>query len=299
MSLHDTAEIVIALVGGIGSDYLNSVTTLKTNDLLAQQVYDNLFVVPSVPTPDVKATALNNKVILNWGFNATAVGKVENTDIQGYTFEGYDVYQLPSASSSVEDGVLLATYDKVDGVTQIFDTVYGGQFNQINIPVLVEKGSDNGITRYMNLDTDQFTHLPFRNGQAYYFAVTAYAYNPAPAYPFHTVKSAVQIKTVIPQTPNPGIRYNGVSGDTLTVQHTQGTSDGEVVPIVIDPTEVNGASYKVTFNADLTWNLISGSDTVFSHQTNQSGDNNYTIMNGLLTKVMVVWTLALISLAVM
>lgn len=289
MSLHDTAEIVIALVGGIGSDYLNSVTTLKTNDLLAQQVYDNLFVVPSIPTPNVQTTALDNKIILNWGFDPAAVAKVENTDIQGYSFQGYDVYQLPSSSSTLEDGVLLERYDKVDGITQIFDTVYGGQFNEINIPVLVEKGSDNGITRNMTLTTDQLTHLPFRNGQEYYFAVVAYAYNPAPAYPFHTVKSPVQIKTVIPQMPNPGIRYNGISGDTLATVHTSTSgalSNGFVYPVVVDPTKVTGDHYIVTFDS-AGWNLTDSTKNkvLLTGQTNQLGDGNYLIIDGIQTKV--------------
>jgi hypothetical protein len=289
LNLHDTTEIVVALVGGLGSDYLNSITVLKQNDLLAQQVYNNLFVVPSVPAPNVQTTALDGKVILNWGFDPTSVNKIESTDIQDYSFEGYDVYQLPSATSSLEDGVLLKTFDKVDGITQIFDTTTAGANNEINIPVLVENGSDNGITRTMTLTTDQFTHLPFRNGQEYYFAVTAYAFNPAPAYPFHTVKSAVQIKIVIPQQPNPGVRYNGVAGDTLAVIHSATTvkSDGSVVPIVIDPTKTNGDKYKVTFNSDGSWNLIYSvkNTTLLSNQTNQSGDGNYLILDGIQTKV--------------
>ena len=39
----------------------------------------------------------------------------------GFEFEGYNVYQLPSASSPLSEGVKVATFDKINAVQNILD----------------------------------------------------------------------------------------------------------------------------------------------------------------------------------
>ncbi len=284
MNLGDTAQVVLALVGGLGTDNLNSVAKLKSNDNTAQIVFDQLFKLPSIDPPDVKVTELHNHIILNWGENQDRVNKVENFSDQGYTFEGYEIFQLPSPSASIDkEGILLATFDVINGITTVYDTVQ--DVNGTYIPKLVVDGKDKGIQRYLSITEDAVNKTSLKDGQSYYFAVVAYAVNPQPLLPFHALKSAVNVLEVVPQSPKPGVRYAAVYGDTLKVTRTAGTSDGSVVAIVVDPAALAGMSYEVSFDTvgiDVFWKVTrSDGKVVLDHQTNQNGDASAPIADGI------------------
>lgn len=287
MNLGDTAEVVLALVGGLGIDNLTSITNMKTNDATAQTVFDILFKLPSIPPPVVQVAQLDEEIVLNWGSDQSSINQIENFSGLGYTFEGYEVYQLPTASSTIENGVLLGVFDLVDGVTAIYDTV--NDANGTKIPVLSVDGKDAGVQRFLTITTDKIKNVALRNGQEYYFAVVPYGYNPSPLLPFHALRSAVVIHTAIPQMPVPGTIYNGVVGDTLAVTHTGG-SDGNTIPIIIDPTKLTGDTYEVNFDTSggqTTWSIVDNTKntTLASGITNQSGDQSYPIVDGIMVKV--------------
>ena len=287
LSIGDTAQVVVALVGGLGTTNINAVAEVKKNDNTAQIVFDQLFKLPSIKPPVVKLTNLHNSVVLNWGVDPESINKIESFSSQGYNFEGYEVYQLPSASASLKDGKLIGIYDINDGVTAIYDTV--ADQNGILKPVLTVSGKDNGITRFQNITTDQFTKQELKDGQSYYFAVVSYAYNPAPLLPFHALMSSVNIIQAVPQEQT-GIRTTAAVGDTVASKHKSGKSNGSVFALVVDPTATTGDTYKVTFdtlNGGYVWNLTDAtkSKVLLPNQTNQSGDNNYPIVDGILTKV--------------
>jgi hypothetical protein len=286
MNLGDTAEVVIALVGGLGTDHLNSVAQMKTNDETAQTVFDLLFKLPSLSPPNVQIAEMDKKIVLNWGWDLNSINEIETFSDQGYSFEGYEVYQLPSASSTIENGVLLGVFDLVDGITAIYDTTKDA--NGTNIPVLVVDGKDAGIQRYLTITTDKIKNVDLRNGQEYYFAVVPYAFNPFPLLPFHALRAPVVIHIAIPQQPV-GYVFNSEVGDTLTVTHT-GPSDGSAVAIVVDPTVVTGHTYNIVFDTSggaTSWGVkdVTTNTTKVSGLTNQSGDQNYPIIDGILVKV--------------
>lgn len=291
MNLGDTAQVVVALVYGLGTDNLSSVTAMKTNDLTAQIVFDQLFQLPNIAPPVVEIANLDKKISLNWGSDQVSINKIENFSQQGYSFEGYEVYQLPSASSSLEDGIPLATFDLVNGITYIYDTATDA--NGVEYPLLTANGTDAGIQRNLVITQDQFRHTELRNGQEYYFAVVSYGYNPAPLLPFHALRSPFVIIPTVPQTPAPGDRLTSSIGDTITTVRTSGAGDGSVVTLVVDPTRLTGHDYKVTFDNTTTpgtvyWNLVDVTlnTVVLANQTNQSGDNNYLIVDGIQVKVL-------------
>lgn len=287
LNLGDTAEVVIALVGGIGAtDNLSSVTAMKKNDETAQIVFDQLFQLPTLPPPDVNIAELDNKLILDWGSNSEVAATIENFSGQGYDFEGYDVYQLPSPSASLSEGFKLATFDLVNGITTIVDTI---EQNGVLLGVITETGQDKGIKRFLEVTRDPFrSNQPLRNGQEYYFAVVPYAFNPAPLLPFHALQSSVVIKVGVPQSPLAGVRYSSSSGDTLATPIHVGLSDGSVTAIVVDPTSTTGQEYKVTFANDGTWSVtnVTTGEVEASNQTNQSGDEAYPIVDGIMVKVL-------------
>ncbi|MGB8317839.1 MAG: T9SS type A sorting domain-containing protein, partial [Ignavibacteriaceae bacterium] len=150
---------------------------------------------------------------------------------------------------------------------------------------------DKGVQRFLTITKDALGgNKPLRNGQEYYFAVVPYAFNPAPLLPFHALQSAVNIKVAVPQQPF-GIQPNSAVGDTLQTVHTTGKSDGSVFGLVVEPTKTNGDSYKISFNADAegntTWSLTNTTtgDVPVSGISNQSGDNAYPIVDGVMVKV--------------
>ncbi len=256
MKLGDTVEVVVALVGGEGSNNISSVAVLKYNDSFAQFAFDRLFSIPQIQKVDAQAVASDNKIVLDWGENSTRINELENQDHAGYSFEGYNVYQLPTASSSLSDGYLVATYDKVDLVKVIFDNVFDPSTGfVVNKPVIF--GGDFGIKRSITITQDYLKGTPLRNGQYYYYAVTAYAYSDAPGVAFHALESQPTILSVIPHSADPGVISPEIGNvSSKLVQHI-GTADASVNVQVIDPSKVTGNQYQISFHNE-TYSL--GSD---------------------------------------
>jgi hypothetical protein len=287
MSLGDTAEIVVALIGAMGADNISSVQVLKYYDSYAQFAYDNLFVLPSPPpSPNVKVAQLDRQIVLNWGWDEKSVNSIENFNSAGFSFEGYNVYQLPSPNASLSEAVKIATYDLVNDVTVILDRTIDPKTGVLLL-VPVQTGSNSGIKRYIDLKTDYVRQRPLVNGQTYYYAVTAYAYNPDPTSPFRALESTPVVLAVTPQSPPPGTRYYGTVGDTLTVTRKSGKSDGQVVAILVDPSITTGHTYQVRFDNAGNWFVVDVNENkVKASSSNQSGDDAYPVVDGVLVKVM-------------
>ncbi len=289
----DTQEVVVALLGGSGSDVKSSISVLRFNDVSAQYAYDNLFELPKAPpAPKLQIGELDNQIVLNWGYDDAAVLATESDDSKGYKFEGYNVYQLPSATATINQGIRLATYDLVNEYTTIKDRVFDQASGQV-LERPVQLGKNSGLSRYLVLSQDILHSKPLVNGQPYYFAVTSYNYNPSPVVPVHSIENPLLILTAIPQSPKPGVRYSQGVGDTLAPIAHAGKSEGRVVPIVLDPTKLSGDTYRVTFATDTVtggpvWNVdnLRTSTRVLANQTNQTGDELYPILDGFQLKVM-------------
>jgi len=255
MAPGDTQEVVVAIVGGSGSTYLQSITQMKNNDALAQKLYNDLFAtIPKAPpSPEIVATPFENKIVLNWGGDAEAVARTEETrypdsDTTSYDFEGYNVWQLSFGLNPQKK--LIATYDKINGVTTIEQEVFINDFGSTEI-VPVQNGSDSGLKRFFVVQKDYITNLNLVPGNIYYFAVTAYNYNGTPQ--LITDKSlessivSVQVQT---QSVPAGKKISSSAGDLLTATHMSGGSDGSAEIVVVDPTSTNGHDYEIVFHVD-------------------------------------------------
>jgi hypothetical protein len=291
MSYGDTAQIVLALVGGLGENYLSSVSVMKYNDAFAQYAYDQLFNIPIMPKPSIQAKGLNDRIILQWGQPTDSlVNAIENTPHGPYQFEAYSVYQLPPGGTDITAGKRIATYDVVNNVQVLFDKVLDENTGLIYSKPIIFLDNTHGIQRYLSITEDQIFNKPLANGLSYTFAVTAIAYSDDPSLPGNILESSPSIVNITPQLAPPGTAYGAMAGDTLTVDHVSGISDGLVLPIVFDPSKTDGHDYKVTFdtlNGDYVWNLtdLTTSTVVLADQTNQSGDENYYSVNGVFMKV--------------
>jgi len=291
LALGETQEVVVALLGGIGSDRLRSVSQLKFNDQFVQDAYNNLFEVPKPPTaPKVRTAQLDGAILLDWGWDADAVAVTEGQDESGFLFEGYNVYQLPAAESTLSQGKKLATYDLENGVATILGIALDEQSGVI-LDVPLQIGGDFGIRRFSKLTQDAIGGGPLVNGQEYYFAVTAYNRNTAVGAAVTTLESSPQVQICVPQSPPPGKRYNAEAAQLIESEHVAGASDGIILATVVDPTQTTGDSYKVAFGAnddgETVWSLINTSTgkTLIANSTDQSGSANYIGAEGFEVSV--------------
>ena len=286
MAPGDTQDVVVAFVAGLGADRLSSVAVMKFNDRFAQNTFDALFQVPKPPkAPNVTVAALDGEVVLDWGSDLQRVSDDENTVANpgAYKFEGYNIYQLPSRSSTLADARRIVTYDLPSDPTVVLDQQFDQASGQI-LYVPVQFGTNSGIERYFNFKRDYIKDIDkIYNGQEYYLAVTCYSVASVPGFLPAALESTPVVLTVRPKVPF-GTIYGSMPGDTLSISHA-GTSDGTIRPIVVNPTASTGDTYEVHFDASgptVTWSLRNATKgtTLLTNQTNQTGDGNYSMVEG-------------------
>jgi len=292
LSVGDTQEVVVATIFALGSDRLSSVAVLRFFDRTAQSTFDNLFQVIRPPgAPVVQASGFENQILLNWATDAAAVAATESQAQGSFSFEGYNVYQLRTNSPDIGPGnaIKLATFDVVNEVT----TVLSEAFDQVSGVIIqrpVQIGTNSGIQRTFVVNRDAFRDRPLANDQDYFFAVTAYNATLDLAETNRAFESAPLVIAVRAQKPRPGVRYAANSGDVLDFEHTAGGSDGSIIPLVVDPSRLTGHTYQVTFKdveGQIVWDLtdVTAGIVLLADQTNQSGDNDYFIVDGVQVKV--------------
>ncbi len=289
----DTQEVVVAAIGGLGGDRLSSVKSMKGTDQIAQSIYDNLFrVIPKPPvSPKVKAIALENSIMLNWGYDKEAIDITEGEQTLNYEFEGYNVYQLPRASSSLAQGTKIATFDVINNITNIRGTVLDPNLGEIEKNI--QEGYDTGIKRFFNVDKNYLTSEKLNEGQTYYFAVTAYNQD-MDLIVDKALESSIIVYGVTVQEAMPGKSYDSDVLDVVEATHSVGGSDGQVLVQVIDPEIVTGNDYEISFvwNSDSTnklWNMKDlTKNSVVATNRPQSVSltmDDQLIIDGLLVKV--------------
>ena len=260
LAVGDTQDVVTAVIGGIGDSWLTSVTDVKNTDAVAQTLFDDLFQsVPSAPpAPVVVATPFEDQVLLDWS-GLTSVSATESSDISGYAFEGYNVYQLPSASSTADEAIRIGTFDITNGVQTITGNVFLPEYGT-TVEIPVQYGLDKGVKRQLLISQDYLNGGPLYPGSEYYYAVTAYNYNAEPPLiedkALETALTPIYVRL---QDAAFGTRYSASAGEGLEVTHT-GPGQGEVSATVTNPAALTGNTYRVSFVADTSYTHLSGDD---------------------------------------
>jgi hypothetical protein len=272
----DEQTLVFGIVTGFGADNIDSVRKMKSDDAVAQAAFDINFVVPSPPNaPRVTTTASNGSVLLEWGYNATDNNYLDSYNVIDpfcsetdcdYAFEGYKIYQY--ANPSDQDGVVIATYDVVNGVTKVVDSDGG------DLLIVTADGTDSGVAH-----SHVVTSLT--NYKNYEFGVQAYAYN-FDSYPkaYHGPISRVN---VIPQVTDKVIAPEAIAaaraGTALVGTGAEtNVGNGGASARVVNAAAVTGHAYKVEFFTAET--AGKRSDFIL---TNEPGDidNDATLRNKL------------------
>jgi len=231
LTLGDTQEVVIALVGGTGKDHLDAITSMRTNDDAAQNFYGFSFSQPdSLIPPDVTVSDFANSAILEWETDTATIRKTESYRSGGYQFYGYNIYQYSDSSTS--SSVM--------------------QFPPFDL---------NG-PRSIQVTKDLFRDKPLVNGQSYYYTITSLIYNPAPLVSNHYIESQKVLRTVVPHSPDPGTVYPYAVGDTMTnIINLVGVNEAPISVVYYNPAQENGDTFKLVFHrvslsAKPTWDLI-------------------------------------------
>ena len=173
MAPGDTQEVVTAIIIGQGGNRLESISDMKAKDAVAQLVFDLNFDIPAPPpSPTIYTHALDNGVRLVWG--SEPVGDVQLNPALGqeFHFEGFRVWQM-SSNSSDADPTVIATYDEVNGVTNIFSDEFNSGSGTVERRLKVA-GADHGLSFQLDITNDAIVGGRLINNRDYYYAVTAY-----------------------------------------------------------------------------------------------------------------------------
>jgi hypothetical protein len=310
MAPGDTQTIVTAVIVGQGRDRLSSVKALKFYDESAQNAFDVDFNLPNPPAkPLVQGQGLDKKVILSWD-----AGSQVDDSASSYRFEGYNIYQGATVAGP---WTRIATYDVINGIATISDAIFDLNLGDIVIAP-VQFGEDAGVRHSIEITTDFVNGGGLHNGTAYYYSVTAYSYDPSGSP--RTLENAqgtagqdLNAVIVYPQGPVSGTDLGAASVVSITPGQVDpnipATTDA-VTAEIVDPTKVTGCNYEVYYTdlmppyptyegAEVTsaWNVRricpDGSDAgsapdttiMLTNQLNKTGSTDYTVVDGLLIKV--------------
>ncbi len=264
MALNDTQKIVTALVGGMGTDNLTSLATLKFNDRHVQYMYDKNFILPSKRTaPNVSAFGGDKEVFLDWN-NEFNRQNLENSNSTHLPFEGYKLWQLTDETG--QSGWPLATFSKSEGNIYI-DQVDPGT-GLVNTRLL-HQGDKALAHQYIVTQDHQGNSL--ENNRTYYFGLQAYSKSSSTVKTTSTIENSyassgyLKIVSITPRNGVSGVDYKDnvwyTNTDTsgFTVTHTAGSSDGQVNVRITNPEKIRAGTYDVKFNLDtpnLYWDLV-------------------------------------------
>ena len=285
MASGDSQEVVFGIFHAAGGDALSSVAYLSQVDQLAQSAYDNDFDLPEPPpAPNVTASAFDNEIVIMWDgvaedYNEESFFVDDAGNTTNYTFQGYNVYQYETGSGA-GDMARIATYDIVDGVTEIIDTVFDTQYNEY-IARRVQFGSDSGLARHEVVSRDALNgNSKLITNRSYNFAVTAYGYNEfgVPK----TFESNPKHFTMRPEQPNTMMMgdNSAAPGDIVTADH-DGPAQGYVEVTMVDPMSMTGDAYAVTFDDAFPDGTPGTNWTLTNTTTGEVLEANNPVMGGV------------------
>jgi len=180
-------------------DLLASVNAMKRADTKAQNLFDACFKILDPPlAPSLTIQEMENELILL--IDGTTPGiedydkidevNIPKTDENGnpydrsYRFQGYQIFQMESATASVSDidditkARLVAQCDVQDGVSKLINYEFN-EADGVSEPKVKVNGADEGIFHSIKITEDLFAtgNRTLVNHKKYYYIAISYAYN--------------------------------------------------------------------------------------------------------------------------
>jgi len=258
-----TIRVVFALVAG------QDEAELKANASMAQMVYDNHFIGPE-PPKSAKLTATSGDALVKLSWDNSSEETVD--PLSGKKdFKGYKIYR--STDRGLTWGELVKNPD--------------GSLGPDYVPVAIfQKENQEDVLPHTYIDRD------LTNGMEYWYSVVSYDSGDTTV-PIQALQTAYGVPGEDPNCAFVVTRTDpaGFYSAEKTVVHNywggEERSDGEVIPIVFNPSKLTGHQYKVSFSEDplqTYWHVvdIQTGDTVLKDQTTQEGDiENYPLVDGI------------------
>jgi hypothetical protein len=284
----DTQTIVGAIVIAQGADRLSSITGMKFFDVKAQKAFDLDFdLPPPPPQPQVTYSTSHGTVNLAWDSGS----RFNYIPAPGWEFEGYNVYQGESVAGPWK---LLKTFDLINGITDVRDTVFDVNTGLIINDTPVAFGGDNGVAYTYSTTSDDIRGGPLRDGTTYFYAVTAYSVNETPPAGLEKVlETSFQPVAVTVQRPPSGTNVGAAKVDAAVDQpanpNLPPTTDHVVVDVV-DPASITGHTYMITYSVvgpDTLWNLVDRNtgQTLIANQLERTEVPAYAPVDGMTVKL--------------
>lgn len=287
MAPGDTQQVIVAVLVGQGTDAVSSITALKSIDQQVQSVFDNGFNIPfPPPQPYIWAQPFASRVELTW--DTQAEGDVQESPALGQRFvmEGYNIYQGETVAGPWKK---IATYDVDDDITRIYSDEFDPTIGAVE-RVLVQNGTNSGLRNYLKIDTDRIKGGSLINHRPYYYAVTAYSYDELNVAEYTIGASVIgHLTEVLESRINPlTVVPNSVALSLSdTALHVAGGSEGQVTVQILEPGNITGHEYEVSFNEDQTWNLddVTTGSRLLSDQPPSQEARTDPIVDGMMIEV--------------
>ena len=286
MAPGDTQIVVGAIVIAQGGDRLSSITGMEFVDTKAQKAFDLDFQLPPPPPqPKVAFSTNHGSINLLWDSGS----RFNYTPFPGYAFEGYVVYQGASVSGP---WTRVAVYDEINAIADVRDSVFDIATGLIVHDQPVAFGTNAGVQYTYSTTQDHIRGGALRDGQKYFFAVTAYAVNENPPVGLDkVVETSFRPVVIVVQRPASGtdVSVARVNGDT---DHRANTllpvTTDHVTVDVVDQAQITGHEYAVTYAADSTWNLVdlTTGTTLLANETERSTSPSYAPVDGMTVKLL-------------
>lgn len=193
-----TNELIIGavFVPDVAAHPRVDLTTLLFADDIAQAAFDNCFEIPDGPdAPDVDWLELDQELVGFLSNDPTTSNNYqesyEEKDLRGpddsitYVFEGYELYQLRSPVSEIDDvdnARIVFKTDLKNGITELYEwtgfaNAPGFEPNILYEQTIKASGTDEGLRKSFKLTVDAFNNEPLINHKKYYYRAVAYGYN--------------------------------------------------------------------------------------------------------------------------
>ena len=268
LAASDTQEIVFAEIVGVGSNNLDAITVLKDRAVQSQKIFDSSVAYNSLSIPTlthfnpsgVEVTNDQNSITINWNKDPNEVKRIETLSENGYTFQGYNVYQLSSDLPVKDAGKLISTFDVVDGIKNVKEVYYksdGTMEERIE-----QFGSDYGVAYSFKVSKDYLTNSELVKGKTYSFAISAYYVskdvingNTQSIITRRSYETPLTVLSIQYRKDEAGVNYK----DQLVVQSKLSYTKDNCKVYVTNPAQLTNHDYQINFksvNNTLVWNLL-------------------------------------------
>jgi len=280
LNVGEAQDFMVALVVGQGTDRYSSIQVMREYDHIVQEAFESNYVVGGPPPrPAVAVAELDREIVLIWDNQA------ELYSLAGYAFEGYNIWQ---GESQEGPWTRIKTYDVKNNVLNILDRYYDYSINGF-VEKVVQHGTDSGIFHYLHFIKDYLINEPLINGKTYYYAVSAYSHNNAGVPKVYESEKVLIL--AVPHRPVLDTAYQSEVGDKIVTQKFGPLTDASVAVNVVDPSNITGYAYKVSFdtteNGEWYWSLLNNTngEIMLDHQHQLYGANYGPIIDGFQINV--------------